>query len=132
MLRSSHDACGCSTQTTSTINLKRSTLHPTKGKPTGRIPHLTPLIMVRIQLPQPGIPFFRERLPSRGKVRVWRPSLRVIHLAVAALIIGTDHVRAGGTTAMETFLLAQLFIKAVVKEARVNEERIAKAARLPI
>src|SRR5580704_18815097 len=53
MLRSSHDACGCSTQTTSTINLKRSTLHPTKGKPTGRIPHLTPLIMVRIQVPQP-------------------------------------------------------------------------------
>src|ERR1700730_6978876 len=31
MLRSSHDACGCSTQTTSTINLKRSTLHPHEG-----------------------------------------------------------------------------------------------------
>jgi hypothetical protein len=45
MLRSSYDACGCSTQTTSIINLKRSTLHPTKGKPTGRIPHLTPLIL---------------------------------------------------------------------------------------
>jgi hypothetical protein len=26
---------------------------PTKGKPTGRIPHLTPLILVRIQVPQP-------------------------------------------------------------------------------
>ena len=33
---------------------------------------------------------------------------------------------------METFLLSQLFIKAVVKEAEVNEERISKAARLPI
>src|SRR5580704_14843311 len=32
MLRSSHDACGCSTQTTSTINLKRSTLHPHEGQ----------------------------------------------------------------------------------------------------
>ena len=64
--------------------------------------------------------------------RVWRPSLRVIHLAVAALIIGTDHVRAGGTTAMETFLVSQVFIKAVVKEAEVNEERIAKATRLPL
>src|ERR1700730_1790453 len=32
MLRSSHDACGCSTQTTSTINLKRSTLHPYEGQ----------------------------------------------------------------------------------------------------
>src|SRR5580704_5016408 len=31
MLRSSHDACGCSTQTTSTINLKRST-HPHEGQ----------------------------------------------------------------------------------------------------
>jgi transposase len=30
--RSSHDACGCSTQTTSTINLKRSTLHPHEGQ----------------------------------------------------------------------------------------------------
>src|SRR5580700_9246945 len=32
MLRSSHDPCGCSTQTTSTINLKRSTLHPHEGQ----------------------------------------------------------------------------------------------------
>src|SRR5205807_5985003 len=32
MLRSSHDACGCSTQTTSTINLKRSTLQPHEGQ----------------------------------------------------------------------------------------------------
>src|SRR6202043_2510624 len=32
MLRSSHDACGRSTQTTSTINLKRSTLHPHEGQ----------------------------------------------------------------------------------------------------
>src|ERR1700716_865884 len=32
MLRSSYDACGCSTQTTSTINLKRSTLHPHEGQ----------------------------------------------------------------------------------------------------
>jgi hypothetical protein len=32
MLRSSHDACGCSTQTTSTINLKRSTLHVHEGQ----------------------------------------------------------------------------------------------------
>ena len=32
MLRSSHDACGCSTQTTSSINLKRSTLHPHEGQ----------------------------------------------------------------------------------------------------
>src|ERR1700730_9128004 len=32
MLRSSHDACRCSTQTTSTINLKRSTLHPHEGQ----------------------------------------------------------------------------------------------------
>jgi hypothetical protein len=32
MLRSSHDACGCSIQTTSTINLKRSTLHPHEGQ----------------------------------------------------------------------------------------------------
>src|SRR3981081_2962388 len=32
ILRSSHDACGCSTQTTSTINLKRSTLHPHEGQ----------------------------------------------------------------------------------------------------
>jgi hypothetical protein len=70
--------------------------------------------------------------PQNVESRVWRPSLRVIHLAVAALIIGTDHVRAGGTPAMETFLLSQLFIKAVVKEAEVNEERISKAARLPI
>ena len=29
-------------------------------------------------------------------------ALRVIHLAVAALIIGTDHVHGGGTTTMET------------------------------
>jgi Flp pilus assembly protein TadD len=34
MLRSSHDACGCSTQTTSTINLKRSTLHTHEGQST--------------------------------------------------------------------------------------------------
>src|ERR1700730_16297301 len=53
MLRSSHDACGCSTQTTSTINLKPAPFTPTKGKPTGRIPHLTLLILVRIQVPQP-------------------------------------------------------------------------------
>src|ERR1700732_4930295 len=32
MLRSSHDACGCSTQPTSTINLKRSTLQPHEGQ----------------------------------------------------------------------------------------------------
>src|SRR4029077_8667262 len=32
MLRSSHDACGCATQTTSPINLKRSTLHPHEGQ----------------------------------------------------------------------------------------------------
>src|ERR1700730_12883552 len=32
MLRSSHDACRCSTQTTSTINLKRSTLHRHEGQ----------------------------------------------------------------------------------------------------
>jgi hypothetical protein len=32
MLCSSYDACGCSTQTTSTINLKRSTLHPHEGQ----------------------------------------------------------------------------------------------------
>src|SRR4030081_1859237 len=32
MLRSSHDACGCSPQTTSTINLKRSTLQPHEGQ----------------------------------------------------------------------------------------------------
>ena len=32
MLRSSYDACGCSAQTTSTINLKRSTLHPHEGQ----------------------------------------------------------------------------------------------------
>jgi hypothetical protein len=32
MLRSSYDACGCSTQTTSIINLKRSTLHPHEGQ----------------------------------------------------------------------------------------------------
>src|ERR1700730_5162762 len=32
MLRSSHDACGCSTQTTSTIILKSSTLHPHEGR----------------------------------------------------------------------------------------------------
>jgi hypothetical protein len=61
MLRSSHDACGCSTQTTSTINLKRSTFTPTKGKPTGRIPHLTPAILVRIQVPQPNL-IFRSRM----------------------------------------------------------------------
>jgi hypothetical protein len=28
---------------------------PTQGKPTGRIPHLTPLVLVRIQVPQPRI-----------------------------------------------------------------------------
>jgi hypothetical protein len=70
--------------------------------------------------------------PQNVESRVWRPSLRVIHLAVAALIIGADHVRAGGTTAMETFLISEVFIKAVVKEAEVNEERIAKATRLPL
>jgi hypothetical protein len=32
MLRSSYDACGCSTQTTFIINLKRSTLHPHEGQ----------------------------------------------------------------------------------------------------
>src|SRR5580704_15317844 len=53
MLRSSHDACGCSTQTTSIINLKRSTLHPTKGKPTGRIPHLTPRCAFSVQAMHP-------------------------------------------------------------------------------
>ena len=70
--------------------------------------------------------------PQNVESRIWRPSLGVIHLAVAALIIGADHVRAGGTTAMETFLMSQVFIKAVVKEAEVNEERIAMATRLPL
>src|ERR1700737_3622524 len=32
LLPPSHDACGCSTQTTSTINLKRSTLPPHEGQ----------------------------------------------------------------------------------------------------
>src|ERR1700680_3412617 len=32
MLRSSYDACACSTQTTSIINLKRSTLHLHEGQ----------------------------------------------------------------------------------------------------
>jgi hypothetical protein len=73
----------------------------------------------------------RQSEPQNVESRIWRPSLSVIHLAVAALIIGTDHVRAGGTTTMETFLMSQVFIKAVVKEAEVNEERIAKATRLP-
>ena len=91
MLRSSHDACGCSTQTTSTINLKRSTLHPTKGKPTGRIPHLTPLILVRIQLPQPGSPVSGVLFPRWGESptfpRVTRadPSLWPVICGISAL-----------------------------------------------
>src|ERR1700680_4639464 len=32
MLRSSYDACACSTQATSIINLKGSTLHPHEGQ----------------------------------------------------------------------------------------------------
>ena len=66
MLRSSHDACGCSTQTTSTINLKRSTLHPHEGQ--ADRPN-TPSDSVNLgsQVPQPGIPVFSGASPIARK-----------------------------------------------------------------
>jgi hypothetical protein len=95
MLRSSYDACGCSTQTTSTINLKRRPFTPTKGKPTGRIPHLTPSTLVRIQVPQParpvsGVLFPGWREPSTfPRVRRTRPTRFVAETVARAISAGT-------------------------------------------
>ena len=54
-------------------------------------------------------------------------ALRVIHLAVAALIIGTDHVHGGGTTTMETKDLGLFSIRAVVvKRFQANNSKAGR------
>ena len=45
---------------------------PTKGKPTGRIPHLTPLILVRIQAPQPQTVYRRRDRGEETLVEIGR------------------------------------------------------------
>src|ERR1700719_2128166 len=78
MLRSSHDACGCSTQTTSTINLKRSTLHPHEGQ-ADRPNTPSPLILVRIQVPPPGSPVLGVSFLGGGE----SPTFPLVKLAGA-------------------------------------------------
>ena len=66
--------------------------------------------------------------PQMSKAGSGGRALRVVHLAVAALIIGSYHVHGGGTTTMETMDLGLFSIRAVVvKRFQANNSNFCRS-----
>ena len=66
------------------------------------------------------------------KRRFWAPSRPVIHLAVAAAVVGQIRARAGAAVAFESLLVNRAHIEAVVRRAEELGAHIAGNPKFPV